>query len=246
MPSISPPPYPHQHHPLQLMTGSLLANNSNSGHVTTTSAIVNEVKDFGDRTGGVSPSPPNNDIQQVKISNLWTKIFFHFSAKTGQKVIKSTQKADDISEQKSTLNAHILFLLVIIFDHFIFILSHCAFCCQHFKMIQWSKNLQRKKTSEVERKQFVTLKKNKKCSLVFICKTNTKMILFSRSQIMTKNDGEKLNFFCQTQNETWRAKNRFLMHCYKKNKFLTHCYKKNDFFYIKLLGTACFKCAFRV
>jgi hypothetical protein len=53
------------HHPLQM-----LGNNS---HVTTTSAIVNEVNDFGDRTGGISPSPPNNEMQQqqkVKISNL--------------------------------------------------------------------------------------------------------------------------------------------------------------------------------
>jgi hypothetical protein len=52
--------------------GSPLTNNS--GHVTTTSAIVNEV---GDRTtGALSPSPQNNSElqqqqqQQVKISNL--------------------------------------------------------------------------------------------------------------------------------------------------------------------------------
>jgi hypothetical protein len=49
----------------------MLGNNS---HVTTTSAIVNEVNDFGDRPGGISPSPPNNEMQQqqqqVKISNL--------------------------------------------------------------------------------------------------------------------------------------------------------------------------------
>jgi hypothetical protein len=67
----------HTHHPLQVMgsTGPLTNNSNSGGHVTTTSAIVNEVStDISERTGMTSPTPPNYEEatteHQVMISNL--------------------------------------------------------------------------------------------------------------------------------------------------------------------------------